>query len=112
MNAMGITYRIGAYYGDNSHNHIWELADDAGIAGELYVSIETGEIMNIEVREDRRGEGIARALYETACETVEVYHAPETHRSLEGNAFAAAVGGPEIDTCDCCDTDIEEDEDY
>lgn len=108
-----ITYRTGDYYGDNTTRHIWETTDAQGIAAELYVSIETGEIMNIEVRADRRGEGLARALYETACQTVAVFHAPEAHRTSEGNAFAEAVGGETISypcDCDACDP-IDEDED-
>lgn len=116
MDANEITYRTGDYYGDTITRHIWEITDESGVAAELYVSIETGEIMNIEVREDRRGEGLARALYETATQTVEVFHAPEGHRSPEGHAFAEAVGGDTITydcNCDACDpyANNEEDED-
>jgi len=102
MDANEITYRTGDYYGDNTTRHVWEITDEAGTAAELYVSIETGEIMNIEVREDRRGEGLARTLYETATQTVEVFHAPAAHRTPEGHAFAEAVGGDTVTyDCDC-----------
>lgn len=101
---MEITYRTGEYYGDGTSYHIWETHDEAGsVIGELYVSTTRGEIMNIEVDEAHRGEGIARALYETAAAQMDVYHAPVAHRSPEGNAFAEAVGGPVVEPypCDC-----------
>lgn len=112
---MEITYRTGDYYGDGSTNHIWETRDEDGaVIGELYVSTDRHEIMNIEVDESHRGEGIARALYETATDQMEVFHAPAAHRSPEGDAFAEAVGGPTVApyACDCygCNAIDEEDE--
>lgn len=107
MQTMEITSRTGDYYGDGSHNLIWEIADEQGVAADLYISVDRHEIMNVEVRSDRRGEGLARALYETAASTTDIYHAPVAHRSEEGDAFARAVGGPTISyPCDCagCDT--------
>jgi GNAT superfamily N-acetyltransferase len=98
-----IAYEIGTYYGEADLLHTWKIADDQGVAAELYVSIETGEIMNIEVRKDRRGEGLARALYEAADAQVTVYHAPASHRTPEGDAFANAVGGDSLScTHGCC----------
>lgn len=103
------TYRTGSYYSDDSQNHIWEITDADGVAAELYVSLERHEIMNIEVRKDRRGEGLARALYETAAQQMAIYHAPVAHRTYEGNAFAEAVGGDTITyACDCAGCDTEE----
>ncbi|NUU21825.1 MAG: hypothetical protein HOV68_09990 [Streptomycetaceae bacterium] len=106
------TYRTGDYYGDGSTNHIWETHDDNTLIAELYVSTDRHEIMNIQVREAYRGEGHARHLYDTATDQMDIYHAPVAHRSLEGNAFAEAVGGPTVDPypCDCygCN-EIEED---
>ena len=93
MMQMEITQRDGDNYGDATHNHIWEITDAQGIAAELYVSTDRHEIMQIEVREDRRGEGLARALYETASREMTVFHAPVAHRTPEGDAFAQAVGG-------------------
>lgn len=107
------TYRTGDYYGDNATYHIWEITDSHGTAAELYVS-ETGEIMQIETREDRRGEGLARCLYQTAAAQMAVYHAPEAHRTPEGHAFAEAVGGETIAyDCDCegCTPTIDDEED-
>lgn len=99
-----ITYRTGDYYGDTSSNHIWETHDtDGTLIAELYVSTDRHEIMNIEVTETHRGQGHARALYETASKQMDVYHAPAAHRSPEGNAFAEAVGGETVAPypCDC-----------
>ncbi len=97
-----IETRTGDYYGDGSQNLIWEIRDEQGVTAELYVSADSHEIMNIEVRSDRRGEGLARTLFETASAQTAVYHAPIAHRTDEGNAFALAVGGETISySCDC-----------
>lgn len=95
-----ITYRTGDYYGDSTQNHIWEIRDEQGVAAELYVSAERKEISNVEVRADRRRQGLARALYTAAIAQMPIYHAPEAHRSAEGQLFAQAVGGDTI-TYDC-----------
>ena len=103
MMTVEIAQRTGDYYGDGTHNHIWEIRDEHGIAAELYVSTDRHEIMNIQVREDRRREGLARALYDTATNVMDVYHAPVGHRTPEGHAFAEAVGGDTVEPypCDC-----------
>lgn len=113
MNAgVEITYRIGDYYGDGTSIHIWTAVLDGDMVGELYVSTDRGEIMNIEVEQAHRGEGIARHLYEVATDQMDIFHAPVAHRSLEGNAFAEAVGGATVAPypCDCyaCNTIDEE----
>lgn len=112
-----IEYRTGDYYGDSGAYHIWEARDEDGqVIGELYVANSNHEIMNIQVAEAHRGQGIARALYETATTQMDIYHAPVAHRSIEGNAFAEAVGGPTIDPypCDCygCTHADDEEEDH
>lgn len=105
-----ITYRTGDYYGDGTQNHIWEITDANGVAAELYVSADRHEIMNIDVRADRRREGLARALYTAATAMMTVYHAPDAHRSEEGALFAAAVGGETLTyDCDCTGCNPEED---
>lgn len=104
-----IATRTGDYYGDGSNNHIWETRDsDDTVIAELYVSTDRHEIMNIWVHEDHRGEGHARRLYEAAAAQMDIFHAPEGHRTEEGNAFAEAVGGETVALypCDCyaCDS--------
>ena len=110
-----ITYRTGQYSDTDPISHIWEAHEGGQVIGELYVSVEQNEILNIWVDEVRRGEGIARRLYEAATAQMTVYHAPPAHRTPEGDAFARAVGGPTIEyACDCygCtfDEDLEEEE--
>ena len=92
-----ITTRRGDYYDDGTDNLIWEITDEQGIAAELYIDAEHRMIMNIEVRADRRGEGLARALYEAATATGTIYHAPVWACTPEGAAFAQAMGGEVMD---------------
>ena len=95
--AQEIAHRTGDYYGDGSTNLIWEISDEDGIAAELYVEPTIRMIMNIEVREDRRSEGLARDLYEAATATGTIYHVPAWGCTPEGVAFADAMGGPILD---------------
>lgn len=95
-----MTYRIGPYYGEAEKQHVWEILDDRGVVAELYVSLEHLEIMQIEVRQDRRRQGLARLLYETAyAQMGGIFHAPVAHRTYEGDRFAEAVGGEAITEC-------------
>lgn len=110
---METTYRTGSYHGDATQNHIWETRDNDTVIAELYVSTTTNEIMNIWVAEDHRGEGLARAIYNTASATMTVLHAPAAHRTPEGDAFAEAVGGATAEyDCGCngCSHTAEQDE--
>lgn len=101
-----IAYRTGTYYGEAEVMHIWEAIEDGEMIGELYVTQDTLEIAQIEVNADRRGEGIARSLYEAAYEQMGcIYHAYAAHRTDDGAAFAEAMGGEEIEECaveHCC----------
>lgn len=96
MTTTDITTRTGDYYGDGTTNLIWEIVDDQGVAAELYVDPTILVVMNIWTREDRRGEGLARALWTAATTTHAVCHAPEWARTPEGDGFAKAVGGDTI----------------
>lgn len=101
---MQITHRAGTYYTETTPMLIWEAMEDGELIGELYVTTDTHEIAQIEVNEDRRGEGIARALYEAAYEQMGcIYHAYEAHRTEDGAAFAAAIGGEELEECTVSD---------
>lgn len=57
----------------------------------------SGLILNVEVIESRRGEGLARSLYEHADETHGLYHVPVWGRTQEGDEFAEAMGGETMD---------------
>jgi hypothetical protein len=90
---MEITYSTGTYYDEAETLHRWFAIEDGERVGELYVSMATSVIMNIEVNADRQGEGIARALYEAATAQMTIKHAPVWACTPEGAAFAEAMGG-------------------
>lgn len=92
-----ISTRRGDYYGDGGDMLVWEVIDEGGIAAELYVHPEYRMIMQIEVRADRRSEGLARALYEAAQATGTIYHVPAWGCTPDGAAFAEAMGGEVMD---------------
>lgn len=86
-----ITTRIGTYYGEQDDMRIIEAHDENGhLISELYADINTGQIMQVETIEERRGEGIATALVEYAdAHDITLYHSPAEHMTPEGAAFAA-----------------------
>lgn len=95
---MKITTTTGSYYGDSTDNHIYRMMDDGEMVGELYIDTTYLVVMNVEVIKARRGEGIARQLFEAAEAALgTVYHAPEWGCTPEGNAFAEAMGGERLD---------------
>ncbi|RBP66456.1 acetyltransferase (GNAT) family protein [Brevibacterium sanguinis] len=104
-----IEYTTGPYYTEVGDYHRWFAVENGERIGELYVTIDTETISNITVNEDRRGEGIARALYEAADARLDnLLHDLPAHRTPEGDAFAQAMGGEEatechIDYCVCSD---------
>ena len=96
-----IEYSIGTYYTETTDMHRWFAIEDGERIGELYVDMDREIIMNIEVHEDRRGEGIARSLYEAADQMLDhLKHAPAGGCTPEGLAFAQAVGGEVADDMD------------
>lgn len=89
-----IEYSIGTYYTETTDMHRWFAIEDGERIGELYVDMDREIIMNIEVNADRRGEGIASALYEAAdAQLNSLKHAPAAGCTPEGQAFAQAMGG-------------------
>lgn len=101
-----IEYSTGTYYGETEQMHRWFAIEDGARIGELYVDMDREIIMNIDVDADRRGEGIARALYEAADAQLDnLMHAPEAACTPEGLAFAQAMGGPVADDMDELDMD-------
>lgn len=113
MQTAEITYRIGTYGTETTPLHIWEITDEHGVAAALYVSLDNREVMNVETREDRQREGLASALFRAADAQIGVFHAPESHRTFEGDRFARSVGGDSLPCLHgCCDTDTDEDDLY
>lgn len=74
----------------------YSMIDDGEEVGYL-IAHTTGLILNVEVNEDRQGEGIARALFEYADNVQGLYHIPEWGRTEDGNRFACAMGGNTMD---------------
>ena len=94
-----ISYRQGRYSEQDDITHIWEATIDGQVAGSLYVTLDTQEVAQIEVTPEHRRQGIATQLWEQATSEMEIFHAYEAHRTEEGQAFAEAVGGEEIEEC-------------
>lgn len=98
---MDIEYSTGTYYDEADILHRWFAIEDGERIGELYVDMDREIIMNIEVNTDRRGEGIARKLYEAAeAQLDDLKHAPEAACTPEGLIFAQAMGGTVADDMD------------
>lgn len=109
MSTREIVRDIARYSDHDEPMHRWTISEDGETLSELWVSIETGEIMQVETVESHRGEGLARALYEQAAREIEIFHAPVAHRTFEGDCFAQAVGGESLPcTHGCCISDDEE----
>ncbi|QPK81100.1 GNAT family N-acetyltransferase [Schaalia sp. ZJ405] len=95
---MNIEQTIGTYYDEPELLDIFTAFDDDEAVGSIYINRDHKVIMNIEVDEDRQGEGIARALFEAADEALRgIYHAPAWACTDEGRGFALAMGGDIID---------------
>lgn len=84
------------YSEDNLAGTRYSMIDDGEEVGYL-IAHTTGLVLNVEVDEDRQGEGIARALFEYADDTQGLYHIPAWGRTEDGNSFANAMGGDTMD---------------
>lgn len=91
-----ITRDIARYSETDDPSHHWTLTLDGETAAELWISTETGEIENVETKPGHQRQGYAAALYRQAASEIQIFHAPESHRSVEGHAFAEAMGGPTL----------------
>lgn len=86
--------------------HRWAITAANNTISELLVDINTNEISWIWTHNDHCGQGHATHLYQTATTEMTIYHAPETHRTPEGNRFATRVGGPTMPDCTTCCTNL------
>lgn len=107
-----ITRDIARYSETDEPSHHWSLVVDGEVVSELWVDTETGEIGQVETAAGHQGNGYASALYHRAAAEIDIYHAPEGHRTPEGDRFARSVGGPALDRCtvDYCTACISDDE--
>ncbi|MEV0608147.1 hypothetical protein AB0I61_17450 [Polymorphospora rubra] len=95
---------IARYTDQDDLAHRWTLVVDGETVSELWVAIETGEIMQVETPREHQGNGYATALYRQAASEIAIYHAPEAHRTPEGDRFVASVGGETLPCLHgCCD---------
>lgn len=91
-----VTYTQQTYYGEAEVQHCWEIREDGAVIAELYADLTTGQIMQVWVADHRRGEGLAREVYETAAAQIDLYHSPDEHCTPEGLTFKQAMGGQTI----------------
>lgn len=89
--------------------HRWSLVISGETVSQLWVAIETGEIMQVETPREHERCGYASALYRAAAAETAIYHAPEAHRTYEGDRFARSVGGESL-SCShgCCTENLED----
>jgi ribosomal protein S18 acetylase RimI-like enzyme len=94
-------------YNSQHDEHEVSAIDDSGTIGHLRWDDSDGEISSLRVADNRRREGIATALWETAHEEAEDrgITAPEhsSRRTEAGDAWARAVGGRVPDLTDDVD---------
>lgn len=99
-----ITRDIARYSDHDKPCHRWSLTIDGVTVSELWVSTATGEIVQVETPAEHQGNGYATALYQAAAAEIAIYHAPEAHRTYQGDRFARSVGGDSLPCTDgCCE---------
>ncbi len=104
MGSAQIIRDIATYEGETTPMHRWAMVVDGETVSALWVAIETGEIMQVETPRKHQRNGYAGALYRQAATEITIFHAPESHRTPEGDAFARSVGGDALPcTHGCCD---------
>lgn len=99
MTETRIVRDIARYSAQDEPSHHWALVVDGEVVSELWVDIETGEIGQVETDPKHQGNGYASQLYRQAATEIQILHAPEAHRTYEGDRFARSVGGETIDHC-------------
>lgn len=111
MSEMEILRDMARYSEQDEPMHRWSLVINGETVSELWVAIETGEIMQVETPREHQRNGYASRLYRAAAQEIAIYHAPEAHRTPEGDRFAQAVGGESLECLHgCCDDEPDYDE--
>lgn len=108
MSETQISRDIARYSEQDEPSHRWAMVIDGETVSELWVAIETGEIRQVETPREHQGNGYASTLYRAAAAEIAIYHAPESHRTYEGDRFAQSVGGDSLPCLHGCCTDEEE----
>lgn len=90
-----ITRSIERYAEHDDPTYVWSVIIDGKPASRLWVGLTDNEIKQVETyRREHRGQGYASALYRQASSEMTIYHAPEGHRTADGDRFAHRTGGP------------------
>lgn len=111
MSERQIIRDTSCYPGETTPMHHWSMVIDGETVSELWVDMNTGEIMQVETPAEHQGNGYATALYRRAAGEITIYHAPETHRTYEGDRFARSVGGESLPCLHgCCDNADDDEE--
>ena len=105
MSERQITRDIARYSEQDAPAHRWSLTIDGETVSQLWVAIATGEIIQVETPAEHQGNGYASALYRQAASEIAIYHAPEAHRTHEGDRFARSVGGQSLPCLHGCCAD-------
>lgn len=100
---------VARYSEQDDPSHHWAMVIDGQTVSELWVDMTTGEIVQVETPSEHQGNGYASALYRQAASEIQIFHAPEAHRTYEGDRFARSVGGESLPCLHgCCADDTEE----
>lgn len=99
MSEYEISHQVTRYSEADQPSNCWTLTVGGELAARLWTDLATGEIGNVETEAGHTRQGYATALYTYAAARTAIYHAPVSHRSVEGHAWAERVGGPSL-TCD------------
>lgn len=91
-----ITTRTGKYDDTNPNDDISRIIEahdaDGNLVSHMYLDLTTGQIMQVETREENRREGIATALAQYAVDQgFPIFHSPDEHCTYEGAMFAGAT---------------------
>lgn len=105
MSERQITRDIARYSEQDEPSHRWSLTVGGQVVSQLWIDVNTGEIVQVETPGEHQGNGYASALYHAAAAEIPVFHAPEAHRTPEGDRFARSVGGDSLSCLHgCCDS--------
>lgn len=107
MSETQIVRDIATYEGETTPMHHWTLVVNGETVSQLWIATDTGEIMQVETPCEHQGNGYASALYRRAASEISVFHAPVSHRTPEGDAFARSVGGEALPCQHGCCSDEE-----
>lgn len=75
----------------------WYMVVDGVTVSELWLDLDSGEVLQVETVERFQRLGCASELFRVASLARPVFHAPEAHRTFAGDRFARSVGGESLE---------------